>query len=115
MPDNTPRREFLKTSIKGSIAVGLGISALPGVLESCNPVRKATASTFNTGFDQQPLPYSYDALENVIDARTMDIHYTKHAAAYAKNLKDAAQAENIDMKKPLEDVLLNVSKYSAKV
>ena len=73
------------------------------------------ASPFKTGFDQKPLPYKYDALENVIDATTMEIHYTKHAAAYSKNLKDAVQAEGIDAPRSLEDVLANVSKYSAKV
>ncbi len=51
--------------------------------------------SFNTGFDQQPLPYKYDALENVIDAMTMEIHYSKHAATYSKNLKDAALAEGV--------------------
>jgi superoxide dismutase, Fe-Mn family len=45
----------------------------------------------------------------------MEIHYSKHAAAYSKNLKDAAQAEGVDTNKPLEDVLANISKYSAKM
>ena len=35
--------------------------------------------------------------------------------AYATNLQDAAKAEGIDMTKPLEDVLRNISKYSAKL
>ena len=48
---------------------------------------------FNTGFQQQPLPYAYNALEAAIDAMTMEIHYSKHAAAYATNLNDAAKAE----------------------
>jgi len=74
-----------------------------------------TGSSIKTGFDQKPLPYAYNALENIIDATTMEIHYSKHAATYSKNLKDAAQAEGIDTSKPLEDVLANVSKYSAKV
>jgi Fe-Mn family superoxide dismutase len=45
----------------------------------------------------------------------MEIHFTKHAAAYATNLQDAAKAEGIDMAKPLEEVLRTVSKYSAKL
>ena len=40
-------------------------------------------------FQQQALPYAYNALEPYIDALTMEIHYTKHAAAYAKNLSEA--------------------------
>ena len=32
-------------------------------------------------FEQVKLPYAYDALEPNIDAKTMEIHYTKHHAA----------------------------------
>tara|TARA_Y100001970_G_scaffold261016_1_gene343683 strand:+ start:2346 stop:2972 length:627 start_codon:yes stop_codon:yes gene_type:complete len=35
------------------------------------------------------LPYSYDALEPHIDAKTMEIHYSKHHAGYAAKLADA--------------------------
>ena len=68
-----------------------------------------------TGFDQTALPYTYDALEPAIDAMTMEIHYSKHAAAYAKNLKEAATAESVDMTKPLEATLAMISKYSPKM
>jgi Fe-Mn family superoxide dismutase len=67
------------------------------------------------GFDQSPLPYSYNALEDVIDARTMEIHYSKHAAAYCKNLKEAATAESVQPGTPLEDLLKGISKYSQKM
>ena len=40
-------------------------------------------------FTQAPLPYAYDALEPAIDARTMEIHYTKHHAGYVSKLNDA--------------------------
>jgi Fe-Mn family superoxide dismutase len=72
-------------------------------------------AAYKTGFDQQPLPYKYDGLENVIDAMTMEIHYSKHAAAYSKNLKEAAQAEGVDTSKALEEVLADITKYSAKM
>ncbi|HEY5463486.1 MAG TPA: superoxide dismutase [Hanamia sp.] len=63
-----------------------------------------------------PLPYKYDALENVIDAQTMEIHYTKHAAAYSKNLKEAAQAEGAEGKSlSVEVILASISKYSTKM
>jgi len=39
-----------------------------------------------------PLPYSYDALEPYIDARTMHLHHDKHHAAYVKNLNAAVAA-----------------------
>ncbi|HEV8080492.1 MAG TPA: superoxide dismutase [Chitinophagaceae bacterium] len=109
------RREFLKTSVKGTLAVSMGAGALGSLFESCSPVKNVIVSPFKTGFDQKPLPYKYNALENVIDAATMEIHYTKHAAAYSKNLKEAVQTEGIDAARSLEDILANVSKYSAKV
>ncbi|HYC28399.1 MAG TPA: superoxide dismutase, partial [Chitinophagaceae bacterium] len=46
---------------------------------------------------------------------TMEIHYSKHAASYASNLQQAAQAEGVNTSKPLEDVLANISKYSMKM
>ncbi len=109
------RRDFVKNSVKGTLAITIGAGVLGSFLESCSSSKNVVTSPFKTGFDQKPLPYKYDALENVIDATTMEIHYTKHAAAYSKNLKDAAQAEGIDAASSLEDILANVSKYSAKI
>jgi Fe-Mn family superoxide dismutase len=40
-------------------------------------------------FVQAPLGYAYDALEPFIDARTMEIHFTKHHQAYITNLNAA--------------------------
>lgn len=40
-------------------------------------------------FKQTPLPYAYNALEGSVDAQTMEIHYSKHAAAYVTNLNKA--------------------------
>ncbi|WAJ23492.1 MULTISPECIES: superoxide dismutase [Clostridia] len=46
-------------------------------------------------FNQIQLPYAYDALEPHIDALTMETHYSKHHAAYTKNLNDAAQKAGV--------------------
>lgn len=40
-------------------------------------------------FELPKLPYAYDALEPHVDARTMEIHHTKHHAAYTNNLNAA--------------------------
>ncbi len=40
-------------------------------------------------FKMLGLPYAYDALEPLIDAKTMEIHYSKHHLAYANNLNKA--------------------------
>ena len=109
------RRNFISNSVKGGLAVGVGMSAAGSFLESCTTAKNISTAFSKTGFDQQPLPYKYDALENIIDSMTMEIHYSKHAAAYSKNVKEAAQAEGVDMSKPLEEVLVKVSKYSAKM
>ena len=66
-------------------------------------------------FDQAPLPYAYNALEPLIDAQTMEIHYTKHAAAYASNLRDAAKAENVAPGTSLEKLMGSISRYSTKM
>ena len=40
-------------------------------------------------FELPPLPYAYDALEPHIDARTMEIHHSKHHNGYTNNLNNA--------------------------
>ena len=46
-------------------------------------------------YSQIKLPYAFDALEPHIDALTMETHYTKHHAAYTKNLNDAAEKAGV--------------------
>ena len=108
-PSNPSRREFLATTTKAGLTVGLLGTAFSDLL--AHPHQQV----FGTGFTQTPLPYAYTALEPHIDARTMEIHYTKHAAAYASNLRDAAKEEGVDTAQPLEQVLGSISKYSAKM
>lgn len=63
---------------------------------------------------QLPLDYSYDALNPVIDSKTMEIHYSKHHAAYTKNLNEATA--NADYKsKPLFLLFSEIAKYPAAV
>jgi Fe-Mn family superoxide dismutase len=110
------RRSFLANSTKASIAVGIGSSVIgSSLLASPSETGPLADFPFYTGFTQEPLPYDYKALEPHIDAMTMEIHYTKHAATYAKNLNEAADAEGIDKTKPLEDIFASISKKSAKL
>ena len=62
-------------------------------------------------FELPKLKYSYDALEPRIDAKTMEIHHTKHHQAYIDNLNKALP-ENT---KSLEEILENVSTYPVAV
>lgn len=62
-------------------------------------------------FELPKLNYDYSALEPHIDARTMEIHHTKHHNAYVTNLNNATagtDAENLS----IEDICKNISKYS---
>lgn len=49
-------------------------------------------------FELTQLPYAYDALEPHIDARTMEIHHTKHHQAYVNNLNAAIEGTEMDDK-----------------
>jgi Fe-Mn family superoxide dismutase len=56
-------------------------------------------------FELPKLPYPYDALEPHIDARTMEIHHSKHHAAYTTNLNNALQSAPDLQGKSIEDLL----------
>jgi len=55
-------------------------------------------------FELPKLSYAYDALEPNIDARTMEIHHTKHHAGYTNNLNNAIAGTNLDGKS-INDIL----------
>jgi len=65
-------------------------------------------------FELPSLPYALNALEPHIDARTMEIHHSKHHAAYVNNLNAAiagTEAENMN----ILDLMSNMSKFSPAV
>jgi len=62
-------------------------------------------------FIQKPLPYNYNALEPFIDAQTMEIHYSKHHAAYVKNLNTAVVGTDAE-KMSITDIFATISKLS---
>ncbi len=57
-----------------------------------------------------PLPYAFDALEAFVDARTMEIHYTRHHRAYFDNLVKAVEGTPLQ-NRPLEELLAEVSAF----
>jgi Fe-Mn family superoxide dismutase len=65
-------------------------------------------------FELPKLTYAYNALEPHIDARTMEIHHTKHHQAYITNLNNAiagTDAENLS----IEEICKHISKYPVAV
>ena len=87
--DTLTRRDALKTIGTGAAALGLGtlvprIFAAEGMAEKPQP------------FVLPKLGYAFDALEPHIDARTMEIHYTKHHQAYINNA-NAALKDNPEL------------------
>lgn len=84
-PDNSvSRRDALKTL--GAGAALLGLSTLGGRAEA------GPSAAHPQPFVLPPLPYAFDALEPHIDARTMEIHYTKHHAGYVANANKALES-----------------------
>ena len=59
-------------------------------------------------FELPHLPYAYDALEPHIDAKTMEIHHTKHHNLYLTNLNNAIQGNELE-NKSLEELCKNHS------
>lgn len=54
------------------------------------------------------LPYSYDALETAIDAKTMELHHSKHHAGYITKLNTALEKYTDLQEKTLEELLINI-------
>ncbi|WP_221390500.1 superoxide dismutase [Dyadobacter sp. NIV53] len=101
------RIDFLRTLAGSTFAVGaLGNQAFAG---SDNIILAETAP-----FKQAPLPYDFGALEPSIDKLTMEIHYTKHHAAYVKNLNDAVKGTEFE-KKSLDEILKTIGKAPAAI
>lgn len=113
------RKQFLSRSLKA----GLGaLVAGPVILQAagCNTTDGDGKSEGEAPpvlpplvMAQLPLPYAFDALEPYIDARTMEIHYGKHHAAYVKNVLEAVAEEGITASSE-EDFLSRISAYSTK-
>ena len=62
-------------------------------------------------FELPKLTYAYNALEPHIDARTMEIHHSKHHNAYVTNLNNAIPGTPAETQS-IEDICKNISNYS---
>lgn len=104
------RREFIKN---GTLAAAGAISLISDwntstaatlfTDESFHPVDDST-------FKLPPLPYAYDALEPYIDAKTMEIHYTKHHQGYIDKLNAAIEKAPELKGRSLDALLSNIDK-----
>ncbi len=65
-------------------------------------------------FELPKLDYAYDALEPHIDAKTMEIHHTKHHGGYTSKLNDAITGTPLE-NKSIEEIMAHVSEASAAV
>ena len=59
-------------------------------------------------FTLPALPYDYDAIEPAFDARTMEIHHTKHHQTYVNNLNAALEGHADLAAKSIEDLVANL-------
>ncbi|MFP4059187.1 MAG: superoxide dismutase [Bacteroidales bacterium] len=65
-------------------------------------------------FELPKLKYDYNALEPHIDARTMEIHHSKHHGGYTTKLNNAVEGTELEGKS-IEDLLGNISKHPTAV
>jgi len=105
------RRQFL---IAGSIA-GLTLleadqlsTSLLAANDSASFGPNITPEDSPMAFTVPPLPYSFDALEPYIDAKTMEIHHDKHHGAYVNNLNKALEGHADLQSKSIDDLLKNL-------
>ena len=103
-----------RTFIKTTALAGAGAFLL-----SKNPLQAFPNHSLLNDLNPQPfpqpaLPYAYNALEPYIDEKTMEIHYSKHHAAYTKNFNEALANLKIPDTR-IEDIFKNTSKYSAAI
>jgi superoxide dismutase, Fe-Mn family len=110
------RRSFVKNTSAiglGSVAASAGLGML---MQSCRTSKgSSNVNPDIPGFTQKPLPYGFNALEPYIDSATMDIHYNRHAAAYANNMNEAIKEAGVSTPGNLESLLAQISKYSVKL
>ncbi len=105
------RRESLRKSALLTATFAAGIAAWPTTLAA----QAAAGATPSGPFKLPPLPYSFDALEPYIDARTMEIHHDKHHQAYITNLNKALAGQDDLARKTAEELVRDLAGVPEKV
>ncbi|MEO6168285.1 MAG: superoxide dismutase [Chitinophagales bacterium] len=105
------RREFIKT---GTLAAAGAMSLLSLNWKTASAATPFVDESFlpgdEGGFKLAPLPYAYNALEPYIDAKTMEIHYSKHHQGYVDKLNAAIEKAPELKGRSLEDLIKNIDK-----
>ena len=100
MMPSPSRRDFMKhTALLSMMATLPSFSALAANAKASGP------------FTLPELGYAYDALIPTIDAKTMEIHHTKHHQAYIDKLNGEVAKTPALSGKSLEEIVASVSKY----
>lgn len=99
-PTSLDRRSFVKLGTLAAASV-----MVPAVASADKPSEP-------TGFSLPALPYSFEALQPHIDAKTMELHHGKHHATYVKNLNEAVAAAKDLRGKTLEELVAGLPAIS---
>lgn len=59
----------------------------------------------------KPLSYSYNSLEPIISATTINIHYNKHYKNYLNKLNKLLEGLNYDKNYEIKDIIINIDKF----
>ncbi len=118
MSDNSnSRRDFFRKASLSGLAIFVtsrfSFGAKPS--EQANSslkqaITKLSEYQLTAQSKQNPLQYGYTDLEPYIDAKTMEIHFSKHHAAYTKNMNEASATSDF-ASKPLFQLFSEIEKY----
>jgi Fe-Mn family superoxide dismutase len=97
------RRDAIRVIGGGAALVGLG-----GLTKSWAADEASPAAPITQPFALPKLSYAFDGLEPHIDAKTMEIHYSKHHAAYIKNANKALEGHPELATMTAEDILTHL-------
>lgn len=110
----TSRRKFVQNAFRAALITTVGTPlTLSGIRTLAAKPLVSSHTAQKLKFEQIKLPYDYAALEPYIDAKTMELHYSKHHAAYVKNVNEAIASENIPYGS-VEDFFAHASSLSDK-